>query len=70
MRINYCLARHPSFPIERETRREPRSRFGTTLRLSCFVEEWDDDWVGMCSCIRWKAEAMLFLSPRSYSSFP
>ena len=42
MHINYSLAKHPSLPFGKESRRKPRLRFGTTLPLECFVEEWAD----------------------------
>ena len=42
MRINYSLAKHPSLPLRREARRRFEPRFGTTLPLKYFVEEWDD----------------------------
>lgn len=42
MRINYRLVKHPSLLIRVESRRKARLRFGTTLPLECFVEEWDD----------------------------
>jgi hypothetical protein len=37
MRINYSLAKHP-----RGSRRKSGLRFGVTMPLECFVEEWED----------------------------
>ena len=42
MRINYCLAEHPSLPLGREARRKPGLRLGTTMPLEYFLEEWED----------------------------
>jgi hypothetical protein len=42
MRINYSLAKHPSLPFGRTLRKKPAPRFGITLPLEYFVEEWDD----------------------------
>lgn len=42
VRINYSLVKHPSLSFRREIRRKPRPRFGTTLPLEYFVEEWED----------------------------
>ena len=42
MRINYGLVKHPSLPFGGEIRRKLGPRFGTTLPLEYFVEEWDD----------------------------
>lgn len=42
MRINYCLAKHPLLPHRREIRRKLGPRFGTTLPLEHFVEQWEE----------------------------